>query len=242
MEEVTHKDLLRLQTGELPERTPFCPDDQAVAEYFEGVSVASERLAFDRHLAECDFCLARIGSLDRLAGNRKRSRIPGELLASAKQLGQAARRRAIPAPAWSAAAVAVLAFILIIGIELSPFEAGRDSPNSVSPAADSQPQLRNAKPLARKIELIAPVAGGAFQPGSVIRWTEVPNTVHYQVFVLNSTGDVLWTERLRRAEWSVLEPARLQARTEYYFRVEAMLPDGRTVSSRHLPFQVSVHE
>jgi len=49
---------------------------------------------------------------------------------------------------------------------------------------------------------------------------------------------VLWTQRLEGTEWALPESLSLAPGSKYYFRVEAPLPDGRTISSKHVVFQV----
>jgi hypothetical protein len=53
---------------------------------------------------------------------------------------------------------------------------------------------------------------------------------------------VLWTERLQSTEWILQESLNLTTGGEYFFRIEAVLPDGGTVSSKHLAFRVADRE
>jgi hypothetical protein len=107
--------LLRLQSAELAARTPFCPEDQVIAEYFDCNLTRPETEKLERHLTDCHFCLAHIGVLERLEESSSNRRIPGEVLATAKQLTHKTKvHRPAMAPAWAAAAVVVISFFSII--------------------------------------------------------------------------------------------------------------------------------
>ncbi len=75
MDEQNHKKLLKLQSTELTERTPFCPEDQLIAEYFDGYLPQAEFDRLERHLSDCRFCLARLGVLERIDQNPGNIRI-----------------------------------------------------------------------------------------------------------------------------------------------------------------------
>mgnify|MGYP001826244833 FL=1 len=61
MDDYQHTNLLVLQSAELTERTPFCPEDREIAEYFDGQVVEAVRRSTEHHLDTCRFCRARIG-------------------------------------------------------------------------------------------------------------------------------------------------------------------------------------
>ena len=91
--------------------------------------------------------------------------------------------------------------------------------------------------VATGLNVLTPAPGADLNPGSIIQWAEVPGNLHYNIFVLSNAGDVLWTQRLEGTEWVLHEPAYLAQGSKYYFRVEARLRDGRTVSSKHVAFR-----
>ena len=95
MEEFKHIDPLALQSTELTDRTPFCPDDLLISEYFDGVIPDRERQKMEHHLADCRYCMARIGMLNRQQDDTPAGDVPGQVLADAKALAKnAASRRA----------------------------------------------------------------------------------------------------------------------------------------------------
>ena len=238
MDDQNHIELLRLQSTELTGSTPFCPEDQEIAEYFDGDLAKAERTRMERHLTDCRFCLARIGILERLEENRTNKRIPGAVLATAKQM----RKKAPPrwprkAGGWATAAVVMITIFTIANRNQEPtVEPGATPPVVPSAEANSR-QLRSVARVVTDLNVLTPTPGADILPGSLIQWAEVPGNLHYNIFVLSHAGDVLWTERLADTEWALLESIQLTEGDKYYFRVEANLQNGRTVSSKHLAFR-----
>jgi hypothetical protein len=238
MEDFTHTELLKLQSLELTGRTVFCPEDQQIAEYFDGFPGPAEHEAVTRHLADCRFCLARIGVLGRLQDVRDFDRVPEEALATAKQMAlNSPSRQTIATPAWAAAAALVLVLLAIANRE--PAGGLEPGPGPTAPASiqEEPHQLRSVNRDAKVLEVLAPAPGEALAPGALIRWTAIPGNTHYSVFILSGSGDVLWTERMEANEWLMQDGLQLSAADQYYLRVEASLPDGRTVSSKHRAFR-----
>jgi hypothetical protein len=226
MDKYKHTDPLVLQSAELTERTPLCPEDQAIAEYFDGPIPEQERLNLERHLADCRYCLARIGMLNRLQDDSLTVRVPEDALAAAKSLARKpASRRFSRAPAWAAAAVVLLG-VLFIAVK----QPGNEPEIR---------QLRSIDPPESRFEVKMPGPGRAISIGAPIRWTEFPDGSHYTVHVLSDAGDVLWTEHLQSNEWVVQPEMGLNPEGDFFFRVEAELPDGRTLSSKHLAFRIT---
>jgi hypothetical protein len=238
MDDQTHTELLKLQSREVVGRTPFCPDDQQIAEYFDGDLADHDRDSLQRHLADCRFCLSRIGVLQRLQEGGPVHRVSEDVLATAKQLQQRPpSRRPLRAPAWAVAAVVVLAMAIFFD-----WNQGRvPRPGSSSPTADStagEPgQLRSINPDPTYLEVLTPPPGTDIAPGGQIRWGAVPGSLYYKINILSLAGNVLWTEQLGSNEWLMQDTHQLAPGSEFYVRVEARLPDGSTVSSKHWLFR-----
>mgnify|MGYP001817532559 CR=1 FL=1 len=226
MDKYKHTNPLTLQSAELTERTPFCPEDQAVAGYFDGTIQERERPGLERHLADCRYCQARIGMLNRQQDDSLVARVPEDLLADAKALGRKnTPRRLKRAPLWAAAALIVLGVIFVA---------------TKQPAEQPETrQLRNIGQPESRLEVMLPGQGQAISTGAPIRWTEFPEGSHYTVYVLSDAGDLLWTEHLRDNEWALQREMELDYDSNFFLRVEAELPDGRTLSSKHLAFRVT---
>ena len=226
MDKYKHTNPLTLQSNELTERTPFCPEDRAIAEYFDGVIPEQERLELERHLADCRYCQAQIGMLNRQQDETLAAQVPEHALAAAKALGKTVSGpRQWKAPAWAAAALVLLG-VFFLSEQWQP-----DPPEFR--------QLRNIERPEFRMEVKWPEPGQAIRTGAPIRWTRFPEGSHYTVYVLSDAGDVLWTEHLQDNEWALRREMGLNADNDLYFRVEAELPDGRTVSSKHLAFRVT---
>ena len=225
MEELKHIDPLVLQSTELTDRTPFCPDDLLIAEYFDGVIPDQERQKLEHHLADCRYCMARIGMLNRQQDDTPDGHVSGQVLASAKALAKcAAPRRLRKAPTWATAAVVVLGVLFV---------------SLYKPANEPEPpQLRNIDRTENNFEVFLPGPEYVISPGSLIRWAELSADSHYTVYVLSDAGDVLWTEHLQNNEWKLREQLQLDSDGVFFFRVEAELPDGRIVSSSHLALRL----
>ena len=240
MDEQNHTELLRLQSAELTGSTPFCPEDQEIAEYFEGDLAQAECIKLERHLAGCRFCLARIGILERLEEGRTNTRIPGAVLATAKQMKHRVPARwPRMAPVWAtAAAVMITLFTLSSRNQEAVLEPGA-TPAAAPGTEVSSRQLRSVRRDIPVLNMLTPTPGADIIPGSLIQWTEIPGNLRYNITVLSHAGDVLWTERLEGTEWVLSDSMDLAEGSKYYVRVEAHLPDGRTVSSKHVAFRLA---
>jgi hypothetical protein len=239
MDDQKHIDLLTLQVAELTERTAFCPEDQQIAEYFDGELPEAERDRVERHLADCRFCLARLGMLQRLAQNPIVPRIPEDVLATAKSMRQATPARPKRAPAWAAAAVLVVAVGLLW--QLFPVrEMGQvDLPrtHTAEPSSDLR-ETRSLDPGAMGPRFLSPHEGpGITSDSRTFRWTPVPNSLYYEVRIVSDAGDLLWRERVEGTEWRLPAGLALTPGSEYFARVDAYLTDAKTLQSDYLLFR-----
>ncbi len=238
MDEFEHSDLLKLRTGDPGERTPFCPDDRDIAAWFDAVLADDRRAVLERHLADCPYCRARIGVLGHLDTSSESTPASGEMLAAAKRLGQRApARRAAAIGRWASAAVLVLAIALVFRI-LPPTETDSGVLPPIDPV-DGSRQLRSIDQDAMRLEVLIDDPVDAVGRGSTVRWSEVRGSVHYTVHVLSADGDVLLSERTGTPEWAFAEGPDLAVGESYFLRIEAVLPDGGTVNSRHIHFRAA---
>ena len=229
--------LLRLQDSDLPDRTPFCPSDQQVAEYFDHRVPETESTQIERHLADCRHCRARVGIIQRLDAGVTDVRISEETLAAAKQTagsGTPGRFRAGPAWATAAAVVAVLAVVL-------PGQLTGPGEQSISkaPLPVESRQLRSYATPGIVIQVLNPAPGSVVAAGSVLEWAGVANAVYYEVSVMSRLGDIVLSERVDEPAWLLDQMAPLESGMHYYFRVLALMPDGRIAQSPHVEFQVA---
>jgi hypothetical protein len=237
MDDNKYTELLRIQSTQLTERTPFCPEDQEIAEYYDGGMEIADRSKMERHLVDCRFCLGRIGALSREQQSLVNKRIPEDVLATAKQFKQPLPvQRPARMTAWAAAAVVLIGLFTIVSRDTELV-----SPQQLSPTGSpsTQRQVRSVNRHSNSLNVLAPLPGSEVSRNSMLRWEEVPGNIHYNIFILSAAGDVLWTERLWGTHWVLDDSLQLAADNKYYFRVEAQLADGRSVSSRHVIFQVA---
>jgi len=240
MDKNKHTDPMVLQSAELTERTPFCPDDQEIAEYYEGHLAKFEYQPIERHLTDCRFCLARIGMLNRQQEAGSTQRPPEEVLASAKRLAHKPPSGGLKrAPAWAAAAVIVISVFMVMNSRQVPLPALGTGPAEEITTEENNSQLRRIDRSVMNLNILNLAPGETVAPGFLVRWAKIPGNIHYNVFVLSNAGDVLWTERLQGTEWVMKEALQLVAGNEYFLRVEAVLPDGGRLSSKHIAFQIT---
>lgn len=243
MDEYTHTELAILQSAELAGPTPFCPEDGQIAEYYDEVLPADELGTLERHLADCRFCLARVGMLQRLEQDRAARRVPEDVLATAKALRDGPGRRSGTAPFWAAAAVLVIAVGALyqlfplgqlgqLGQDALPWNHA-DEPSShvrgtrIIDAGAIGPRFLSPS------EGVSVVAGG-----DPFRWTPVPNSLYYQVRIVSDAGDLLWQERVDGTEWQLPAGLSLSPGVEYFVRVDAYLTDAKALQSDYLLFRL----
>lgn len=205
------------------EGTPFCPDDHDIAGFVDGTLNDPARKLIERHLPDCQACVSRVGLLTRLLREH-----------AAESHHEASQ--AVPkdwkhiAPQWAAAASVVLAVAYLAGT--SDFLSNTDQ------ASDYQ-TTRNLDSQIAAPEILAPSTGViGSRDGWVIRWTEVPGSLYYEVRVVTDVGDLLSKQRVEGTEWTIDHELNLEPGREYFIRVDAYLSDAKAISSQHIPFRL----
>ena len=227
-------ELLKLQGSDLADRTPFCPDDQRIAEYFDGGLKPLERDGLEGHLAECRHCRARVGVLQRVLADSADQHIPGDVLSDAKRMaGSSASRRFKSAPAWAAAAVLLAVTSVMVVSDRSGAPPAETGPNGTETR-----QVRSVNSQAGAIRILNPLPRAEVRPGARLEWATVPDSLYYDVYVLTAEGDVIVVQRVWQADWVLDQSHFTEDRASYYFRVVAYMPDGRKLQSRHVPFEL----
>lgn len=241
MDDRNPSELLKLQLTALTGRTPFCPEDQQIAEYFDGSLPPREHETLERHLADCRYCLARVGMLQRLEQDPAARRIPENVLVTAKTLRYEPHvRRSRVMPFAAAAAVIVIALGAIYQL-LPPSQLGQDAlPRMhVDEPSSSLRETRTIDPAANGPRFLLPSEGMTLAAGeNLFRWTPVPDSLYYQVRIVSDVGDLLWQERVDRTEWRLPTGLSLSPGTEYFVRVDAYLTGGKALQSDYLLFRL----
>jgi hypothetical protein len=200
------------------ERTAFCPDDHDIAAFVDGALDDAARILIDRHLPDCPACVSRVGLLTRLLREDQAN--------AANPASTPAITWRQTAPKWAVAASVVLA---IGWLAWSP---------PINDFGDYA-TVRNVGSALTPPEILAPSTGVlGSRDGFVIRWTEVPGSLYYEVRVVTDTGDLLSKARVEKTRWVIGEEIALEPGREYFIRVDAYLSDSKTVSSQHIPFRL----
>jgi hypothetical protein len=222
-------ELLRHDSRPL-ERTQFCPADQEIAQYFDVEMQFTDRERLQRHILDCAYCEARLGALARLREIGPFPRVDENLIASAKQMVVAAGpQKYRHARGWVAAAVITLALSVTMLWDSGQYQATDNNTR----------QVRNSNQTMVEPKLLSPLEGALVNPGDlVIRWSEIPDSLFYNLYILSDAGDLVVDQRVDGSEWRAGDQFGFDQGTEYFVRVEAHLADASTVSSKHVIFIV----
>ena len=210
--------LLRQHAGQREEPTPFCPDDHEIAAFVDGTLSESAHVHIEHHLPDCRVCINRVGSLTRLM------REPAVDVRPTRDWRRSA-------PKWATAASVFLA----IG-----YFAGISSTGPTDPVAADYRPTRTLNSTISAPEILASESGLIGERDDlVIRWTEVPGTLYYEVRVVSDVGDFVSAERVTETQWAVGSDLGLEPDNEYFVRVDAFLTDSKSISSSFIPMKVA---
>jgi anti-sigma factor RsiW len=237
MDEQSLTGLLREGLGDDPKRTDACPDENVLAEYVEGVLPGTEREPLEHHLADCARCLALVGLLVRSAEPGEPRTAPER--AAGRTLTTNALPTAGPHRSWwrSGRGLAAAASVLIAVAAVVRLAGPFDRPDATATQARITRGEAAAHPA---LQVLDPAPGAVLDVAQFsVRWTPVPDGREYDVRIVSDSGDVVGTAHVETTEWRPGETTALEPGRDYYVVVVARLPDGRTLSSEHVPFRVS---
>jgi len=153
---------------------------------------------------------------------------PQATLEGARRVGHRTRKQA--APRWAAAAALVFAIFLT-------FNFIPDTEDGVIPA---QAPTRTLLSSPLSLQVLTPEPGVVADPDELIfRWHAVDDSLHYDLRIVTASGDLVTEQRVQHTEWKLSDKLELDPGAEYFVRIDAYLPDARTVSSEHIRFRVS---
>ncbi len=190
---------------------PTHPTDETVAAYLEGILPASDRTGLETHLGGCEYCRARLGL-------------------AARALETAPRPRAqLRRPLIVAALAASIAGVFLLS---------RSSP-PVTPSEVRGAEQEVTQPAVR---VVGPLRGATVNPATLrFIWSTLEPNALYQVTLSAKDGKMLWTART--ADTVAAPPdnvlQQLQRGQQYFWRVDALLTNLRSVTSSDQRFQVS---
>ena len=182
-------------------------DTGEIAAYVDQAVSAGERERMEAHLALCDACTEEVAFVVKTLD------APGEETKN--------RRRPWILAAAGIAAV-VLAGSLLIG--MPGVRGGEDRVLRDSPAADAGG--------AALIQVLTPAEAGDIDVGRVeFAWRAIEAGAAYNLTVTDEGGDVVWTGSTRDTAVLLTSQVVLEPGATYFWYVDAVLPDGRTLSS-----------
>jgi hypothetical protein len=199
------------------EQTPFCPSDDEIAGFVDGSLADARRESVQHHLPDCPACIQRVGLVTRLSRTTGDDQ-QAEPKHATWQLHATVSR-------WAVAASVLIAVTWFAWMPVQEEPDYRATRTIESPL--KQP------------EIIAPTEGiVARRDGLVIRWTEVPASLYYEVRVVSDAGDLVSLQRVNVTEWTLDDKTDLEPGQEYFIRVDAYLTDAQSIRSEHIPFRV----
>jgi anti-sigma factor RsiW len=186
-------------------------DDLELAAFVDGGLDADARRRVEAHLVECADCRGMVTTTGRLLAAPLRR----------------PRRRNLLLGAMAAAAVLLVTLV------------PRNEPSR------SPPRTREAEvvgPTGIEFAPEAPPDRALVRPDTLaFYWTSAGEQATYQITVSSEAGAIVWTESTRRLDLP-LPPAvaeRLESGRDYYWQVDALLPDLRSASTGLRRFTVN---
>lgn len=227
-----------------------CPGDETIAAYVDGALREHSKTRVEAHLAKCEGCRSVVADVVKLSRDAE---LPTPPLAAGKNPSLVLPRTSTRSAFLWGTAVAMAAIVLIAAIIVLRREPWTLALSS--PPVPSAPLVRKPSPptaddgrvydITRQPRLpsLAPVIVSPRQDSIVERdqlqftWKALERSRYYEVSVVTSDGDLLWSGRtqtssLRLPRRVVLKPA------SYFVWVTAYLVDGQVARSSATKFVV----
>lgn len=215
------------------QRTTECPEEAVIAGYSDGNLSLAERMPLEAHLATCRYCRGQLGILSLLeAESDSPPAVPETVMMAARQLVvDDTTSRPIGNRGWAAGlAAAALAAMLGLAVWLPQGgQVGRSGGSAVRTVVPKQALLMVLQP--RESELVP-------AEEVEIRWTEVSQALSYQLLLVTSDGDIVWKTELEQTQAKLPDNLEMEASSTYFVWIRALLPDGKTLRSTAVGFQV----
>jgi hypothetical protein len=226
-----------------------------IAAYADGRLEERPQLRFERHLADCDYCLNELALLVRAQESTQECEVSQEVLAQVRFFAAAkasfARK---PAWAWTAISAAAVLAVLVVSLELReprviltpPVPAGATSgqgtpasPTVVHPSAATPPSVRSTQKVGSALELIFPAEGAVIPREKMeFSWREVKGNMDYEILVVTPEGNLIWRGRTEKTKIQLPPDISLTPSQKYFVWVRANLPEGKAVKSAVVSFRI----
>jgi len=131
---------------------------------------------------------------------------------------------------WATAAVVLLA-VFFVSERVSDVEFGGLLESDAT---------RNVGTVATSLQLLSPGPGVIVDADELIFiWDAVDDSLYYDIRIVTDSGGLVIEQRVQQTEWPLSNNIELSPDTDYFVRIDAVLPDARTVSSDHVRFRVA---
>ena len=98
---------------------------------------------------------------------------------------------------------------------------------------------RNVGATAMTLQLRSPEPGVIVKMDELVfRWHAVDDSLYYDIRIVTGSGGLVTEQRVQHTEWKLSDDIELSPDTDYFVRIDAFLPDARTISSDHVRFRV----
>jgi len=242
------KSLLQ-QSTETAERQTGCPDDYQLASYTDGGLSEEGQTRFELHLADCGYCIERVGLLGRARESEIEATVPELVLVRSRKLASCTsaeesktglQLRLRNAPRWVAAAVLVLAIGALSQLYSPSPNGQKPSPPIETPGQQTGlTDTRNIDPGTMGPRFLSPLEGMTITPnGGMFNWTAIPDSLYYQVRIVSDEGDLVWQERVAGTQWGLPSELSLAPGAVYFVRVDAYLAEAKTLNSDYVLFRI----
>jgi hypothetical protein len=193
-----------------------------IACLLDGTLRPARRRELEAHLADCEKCTEAVGSAYRLLKTVKHSAAPEIDPRSLEEASRLPDHGATPPFFLGKAVRYSLAAMLLVGVGLYGYLELRQ-PEIL--------QFRGGR-SAGVIEIISPSDQESIAARTIpFQWKGIPEALQYRLSIYHDDGFLLWKGETTRNE--LISPTELvfQSGNLYLWKVEAVLPDGTTLSS-----------
>jgi hypothetical protein len=191
---------------------PDHPSSEELAAYVNGSLAAAGRGVVEEHLIACRACREDV-TLARRLSRRRHIGLPRQLV--------------MPA----AAAAAVVALIVLSQLP------GRSSIGEEPLRSEKGPGRSEA---ASTIQAVSPSSTGTIDPGDVVfTWRNEPGQLLYRLSLTDDGGRELWFAQTTDTTLRLPPSVSLDRGRTYFWTVDALAPDGRSLTSRTQRFSTA---
>ena len=213
------------------QRSTACPSSETLADYCLGSLAPSERIELQAHVFDCGYCLDWIGRSVR------GQRVATSSLSTGRR--QPTARRFIYPGGLATAAV----LMLTVGIffaqppedraEFSEHLVGGETTPTTRAQSRFVPNQRNT------LNILAPLEGAEVDTTHfTIEWSEVPESLFYELRIVADDGAVVMLERTSNQRWDSRDVEFLVPGATFFVRVNAYFDEVKPVASEHVMFTV----